>query len=104
MEDNEYRKIKNDDKKEFLLNKEEERNEILDDFKNIDDNNNNEKFLNDNNSSEEEKEIDDSKFGFKNDAYKESNIFSRLFFFWAFYILRLAKKNKIKTKIFWYIN
>ena len=100
MEENEYRKINNDDKKEFLLNKEEEKNETPDDFKKIDDNNNNEQFLNDNNSNEEENEIDDSEFGFKYDAYKESNIISRLFFFWAFYILRLAKKTKLKQKYF----
>ena len=35
MEENEYRKINNDDKKEFLLNKEEEKNETPDDFKKI---------------------------------------------------------------------
>ena len=104
MEENEYRKINNDDKKEFLLNKEEEKNETPDDFKKIDDNNNNEKFLNNNNSSEEENEMDDSKFGFKYDAYKESNIFSRLFFFWAFYILRLATKTKLNQKYFGSLN
>ncbi len=76
----------------------------MDDFKKIDDNNNNEKLLNDNNSSEEEKEIDDSKFGFKFDACEESNIFSRLFFFWAIYIIRLAAKTKLKQKYFGSLN
>ena len=104
MKKNEYETIYNDDKKEFLIEKEEDKKLEFLDSKIIDENNENEKLIDNNNSNEEENEIDDSEFGFKYDAYKESNIISRLFFFWAFYILRLSTKKKIKTKIFWYIN
>ena len=38
--------------------------------------------------------MDDSKFCYNYDGYKKSNIFSRLFFFWVFYILHLEKKLK----------
>ena len=47
-----------------------------------------------------EEKIDDSNFGFKYDPYKESNIISRLFFLWSFYILRLSRKKKLNEKYF----
>ena len=47
----------------------------------IDDTNKKEKCIENNNSNEEENEIDDSKFGFKCDTYKDTNIFSRSYFF-----------------------
>jgi len=99
MENKEYETIYNDDLAEFLLDKEKKKEQFID-SKIIDDNYKQEKFIDNNNSNEEEKEIDDSKFGYKYDAYKESNIFSRLFFLWAFYILNLAKKTKLKQKYF----
>ncbi len=96
MKENEYETDFNNEKKEFLLDKEEEKNEL--DSKIIDENNKHDKSID--NSNEEENEINYSKFGYNYDAYKESNIISRLFFFWAFYILRLAKKTKLKQKYF----
>ena len=38
---------------------------------------------------------EDKDRGFKKDAYHDSNIFSRLFFFWSFYILYLARKIQL---------
>ena len=36
-------------------------------------------------------------FGFKNDVYESSNIFSKLFFYWGYKILKLTSKYKIET-------
>ena len=38
---------------------------------------------------------EDKDRGFKKDAYHDSNIFSRLFFFWSFYILYLARQIQL---------
>ena len=41
---------------------------------------------------------------FLGDPYLDSNYFSRFFFGWAFYILRLAKRGKLTSKMLGKLN
>ena len=65
--------------------KEEHINEDKKDF--------NEPIIIENNNKKNDKTLkEDKERGYKKDAYHDSNIFSKLFFFWSFYILYLARK------------
>ena len=41
--------------------------------------------------------IENDQIGFKNDIYESANIFSKLFFYWGFKILKMTSKSKIKV-------
>lgn len=69
--------------------KEEHINEDKKDF--------NEPIIIENNNKKNDKTLkEDKERGYKKDAYHNSNIFSKLFFFWSFYILYLARKIQLQ--------
>lgn len=72
-----------DDKRELLLIKEE---------KNKDENSQASTEANERKSKNDEQSI------FSYDAYSESNIFSKLFFYWSYRILKLSRNNQISEK------
>ncbi len=97
MKEKNIQKLDIDDMTESLLNKDENlgSNEKIEKSGETKKNEKKEDSIDNN-----EEKIDDSNFGFKYDPYKESNIISRLFFLWSFYILRLSRKKKLNEKYF----
>ena len=94
----------NNQNNEIKIDKEESEKEIIKEtskkIENPEFENNKKEYQNvKNQKTQNQKNIESNKkIGYTYDAYDESNIFSKFFFFWALYILRLAHKIDLKPE------